>query len=58
MKVKAIRDFYDRESEMKLRKAGEEFEAKEPRAVHLETLKLVQRVSIKETPTKATKQNK
>lgn len=35
MKVKVIRDFYDRQINLQLRKAGEEFEADEARATEL-----------------------
>lgn len=44
MTVKVIREFRDREHDLKLRKVGEEFEASESRAKRLETLGFVSRI--------------
>lgn len=44
MTVKVIREFHDRENDLKLRKVGEEFEASESRAKYLEGLGFVSRV--------------
>lgn len=44
MMVKTIREFRDRENNLKLRKDGEEFEVSKERAVKLESLGLVTRV--------------
>ena len=44
MTVKVIREFRDREHDLKLRKVGEEFEASESRAKRLEALGFVSRI--------------
>lgn len=44
MLVSVKREFRDREHNLKLRKVGEEFEASESRAKHLEMLGFVQRI--------------
>lgn len=44
MMVKVIREFRDREHDLKLRKVGEEFEASESRAKCLESLGFVSRI--------------
>lgn len=53
MKVKVIREFRDREHDLKLRKKEEEFEVPEKRAEKLESLGFVTRIekpSKKKTP--------
>lgn len=44
MTIKVIREFRDREHNLKLRKVGEEFEASESRAKRLEALGFVSRI--------------
>ena len=56
MKVKVIKGFIDRETDMKHRKIGEEFEADEKRVKYLETLKLVKAVEQKKSAKKTTEE--
>lgn len=56
MKVKVIKDFIDRESDMKHREIGEEFEVDEKRAKYLETLKFVKAVEQKKSTKKTTEE--
>jgi hypothetical protein len=53
MLVKVIKEFIDREADMKHRKINEEFEVDEKRAKHLEALGFVKSVEFKK-PTKKT----
>lgn len=55
MKVRVIHDFKDKEESLKLRKAGEEFEARKERAEYLISMKVVEAV---ETNEKKTEQKK
>ena len=56
MFVKVIKEFIDREADMKHRKINEEFDVDEKRAKHLETLNFVKPVETNESkkPTKKT----
>ena len=47
MKVKVIKEFIDREADMKRRAVGETFEADEQRAKYLETLRFVEKAEKK-----------
>lgn len=58
MKVKVIKDFIDREADMKHRKIGEEFEADDQRAKYLEALNFVKTVEPKKSTKKTTEETK
>ena len=47
VQVKTIKEFTDREADMKIRKKDDEFEASEKRAKYLATLRLVEIVKEK-----------
>lgn len=55
MKVKVIKEFIDREADMKRRAVGETFEAEEQRAKYLETLRFVEKAEKKPRKTEETK---
>lgn len=55
MKVRVIHDFKDKEESLRLRKVGEEFEARKERAEYLISMKAVEAV---ETNEKKTEQKK
>lgn len=56
--IKAIKDFYDRANDMKLRKKGEVFEAESERAAFLEERGLVELANKKAEKPKTKKTDK
>ena len=44
MKIKVIHDFYDKENDLKLRKAGEEYEVSKERGQYLISFKVAKEI--------------
>lgn len=44
MKIKVIHDFYDKENDLKLRKAGEEYEVSKERGKYLISFKVAKEI--------------